>query len=191
MTFVELLVRFLLGYACGLLIGPLLGGYYLKLGDVSIRGGIAGALGSAVSYVLLNSIWVQQWMTEDVSVSPWLSVVAMLTRHTALVSIFVCILSVAIVERIGRPPDADEQPNYVSATPEAIDPAKEWRLDMRKSQNWLWLCAPAFAYSIWWRLVGHPRLDTWATSVIGLLAFVGIVGSIVHPVLSFLKTNNK
>jgi hypothetical protein len=191
MTFVELLLRFFVGYACGLLTGPLFGRYYSKPGDVSIRGGIAGALGSAGPYVLLNSIWVQQWMTEDVSVSPWLSVVAILTRHTALVSLVVCIFSIAIVEWIGRTPRAEERPESASATPDVIDPAIVWRLSVRKSQSWLWLCTPAVAYSLWERFVGRPTLDRRVLYVIGLLAFVGFVAFLVSSALSFLTTNNE
>jgi len=164
MTFVQLLLRFFLGYAGGLLIGPLLGGYYSRPGDVSIRAGIAGGLGSAGSYLLLNSIWVQQWGTENV-----------LTRHTGLVSIFVCILSVVLVERLGRPPRAELQPES----------------PMRKSHTWLWLCAPALAYSLWSRFVGQPALDRWVLYVIGLLAFVGFVASLVSSSLTSLRTNNK
>lgn len=164
MTFVELLVRFFSGYACGLLIGPLLGGYYSKLGDVSIRGGIAGGLGSAGPYVLLNSIWVQEWMTGGV-----------LTRHTVWVSIFFCILSVAIVEKVGHPPDSEEQP----------------KSRMRKSQNWLWLCGPAVAYALWVRFVGHPTSNSWAIYAIGLLAFVGTIGCLISAGLSSLITNSK
>ena len=164
MTFVELLRRFFLGYACGLMIGPLFGGYYSKLGDVSIRGGIAGGLGSAGPYVLLNSIWVQEWMTGDV-----------LVRHTGWVSIFVCILSVAIVERIGRPTRAEEQPES----------------RMRKSHTWPWLCVPALGYSIWSRFVGRPTPDRWILYVIGLLAFVGFVAFLVLSTLSSLRANNK
>ena len=162
MTFLELLLRFLLGYAYGLLIGPLLGGDYSKPGDVSIRGGIAGGLGSAGPYVLLNSIWLQEWTNENV-----------LTRHTALVSIVVCILSVAIVERIGSPPRGEQQ--------------SESR--MRKSNTWLWLCVPALAYSLWNRFVARPPLDRWVLYVVGLLAFVGFVASLVSSTLSSLRTN--
>ena len=164
MTFVELLLRFFLGYACGLLIGPLFGGYYSKPGDVSIRGGIAGGLGSAGPYVLLNSIWAQERLRGNV-----------LTKHTVWVSIFVCILSVAIVEWIGRPPRAEEQPESRK----------------RGSHTWLWLCIPALVYSLWSRFVARPTLDRWVLYVIGLMAFVGFVASLVSSALSFLRTNNK
>ncbi len=58
MALAAILLRFLLGYLCGLLIGPLLGHYYSKPGDVSIRGGIAGGLGSAGAFMLLTSVWM-------------------------------------------------------------------------------------------------------------------------------------
>ena len=191
MTFVELLLRFLVGYVCGLLIGPLIGGYYSKVGDVSIHGGIAGGLGSVGPYVLLNSIWVQQWMADDVSISSWLSVLAMLTRHNVWVSIIFCILSVAIVEWVGRPAHAEEQLISGSAGSDAVLPARGRRTRLLKPHYWLWLCGPAVAYSLWGHFVGYPTLSGWVRYAIGLLAFVGTIGGLVSAGLSSLGTNNK
>jgi hypothetical protein len=180
MTFVGLLLRFFLGYACGLLTGPLVGGYYSKPGDVSIRGGIAGGLGSAGPYIFLNSIWAQEWTKGKV-----------LTTHTVWVSIFICILSVAMVEWFGRRWRTVEQPDSVSANPDAVPPATGRSRRMRKSENWLWLCVPALAYSLWGRFAGRPVFDRWVLYLIGLLAFLGFGGLLVSSTLSSLRTNKK
>jgi hypothetical protein len=169
MILVQLLLRFFLGYVCGLLIGPLLGGYYSKPGDISIRGGIAGGLGSAGSFVLLNSVWTREWL------SP-------LARHTIWTSIVVGICSIAIVEWFGPRPRAED---------DAIDPAIIWRSSVRKSRVWLWLCLPAIVYSIWTRFIGPPNLDGRPRYLIGLLAFVGSVTFLVSTAVSGIRRSLK
>jgi hypothetical protein len=165
-----LLLRFFLGYMCGLLIGPLIGGYYSKPGDVSIRGGIAGGVGSAGSFMLLNSVWAHEWSS-------------FLTGHASWVSIVTCILSVALVEWIGPRPRAERQ--------EEIDSAIIWRASVRQSRMWLWLCLPAIVYSLWARFVGPLNLDGLPRYVIGLLAFVGFVGGLVSSAIAGLRASNR
>jgi hypothetical protein len=165
-----LLLRFFLGYVCGLLIGPLLGGYYSKPGDVSIRCGIAGGLGSAGPFMLLTSVWAHEWSS-------------LLTGHTTWASILGCILSVAVVEWIAGRPRVEAQ--------EEIDPATIWRSSVRKSRVWFWLCLPAIVYSLWARFVGPLNLDGWPRYLIGLLAFVGFIGGLVSSALAGLRPSNK
>ncbi len=94
MTFSGLLVRLVLGYMLGLFAGPLLGRYYSKPGDVSIRGGIAGGLGATLPYLLLNSVWVA-WSAQ---LPPWLFISA---RHQNWSSFVSWLLVVTLTENLG------------------------------------------------------------------------------------------
>jgi hypothetical protein len=90
MTFIGLLLRFVIGYAFGLLAGPFLPRTSSTFGDISIRGGIAGALGASMPYVLLNSIWSER-------------IPLALTRHEHWVGATACLLAIAATEIIAGP----------------------------------------------------------------------------------------
>jgi|SRR5580698_2854666 hypothetical protein len=98
MTFIGLLLRFAIGYACGLLARPLLSRPLSEFGDnVSMRGGIAGGLGASVPYLLLNSILVTD-------------IPPIFIAHEHWVSAAVCLLAIGGVEFIAGPtPQSESQ----------------------------------------------------------------------------------
>jgi hypothetical protein len=109
MTFIGLVVRFAIGYACGLLARPLLSRPLPRIGDESIHG-VAGALGASVPYLLLNSILVTRMPL-------------VLTRNEHWVSATACLLAIAGVEIIaGSTPQSES--HTVAAEPLSRPPKR-------------------------------------------------------------------
>jgi hypothetical protein len=168
MIFGGLLFRFALGYLCGLLAGPFLRRRFSKFGDVSIRGGIAGALGASVPYLLLNSIFATRMPLVFIGHENWVGAIASL-------------LAIAGVEII-----AGLNPRFESPTTPA-DRAAAALASKRKAAIWLWLCVPALVYRLWRFFLGESTANPWTAYTIGALAFLGLVGYVVVCSVSFLR----
>lgn len=169
MTFAGLLLRFVIGYVCGLLARPLVSRSFSRFGDVSIHGGIAGGLGASVPYVLLNSIWSDR-------------VPPAVMRNEHWVSAIVCLLTIATTEIIAGPSRLPE----ARAIPEEPVAATLGR-SKRNAAKWLLLCVPALGYRLWEYFSGQSPANSWVLYVTGALNFVGLVGWLVVYSVSFLR----
>lgn len=158
-----LFLWFVIGYTIGLLLGPYVGRNHSPR-SVSIRGGIAGALGATAPFVFLTSVWAQEASSSGL--------VNALVHHARMVSIASCLICITLTETFRHsPPPRSEIAN---ATPISIE-----RSVQQSSRRWLWLCVPAVIYSLWVRIAGQPITIGWLTVLTGALCFVGLTGYLV------------
>jgi len=188
MTFSELLLWFVGGYALGLMSGPHVSTRRRGWRSVSPAVGVAGGLGASAPYVLLHSIWVQQVLTDDYPTGGFSRLIAFLAANVTAVCIISC--TAAIITG-GLIYNAQSHPNPAQTDPTPTDsgvPRPNSRNPTRKTAIWLILCAPAIIFSLWHRLSGEPIGLTWPTYLFAALFLMGLLGYGATKAIRFLRS---
>jgi hypothetical protein len=104
MTFSGLLFSLGCGYILGLFLGPHIRGKLSGWLDVSVACGVSGGLGSAVPYVLLNSIWVQSLVASKYPISEGADLIVWLAQHISVVCSLSCVVAIFIAGLVFHSP---------------------------------------------------------------------------------------
>lgn len=186
MSVVKVLMLAVFGYAAGLLIDSRIN---RRRADESILAGIAGMLGASTPYVLLTSIWAEQWKAEHFGRK--LGLLGLLTEHTILACFIICPLVVILVEMLRRPFHPAEQ----AARQQSADGSgagfvgNSVKYSRQQAARWLWLASPGVVLTLWRHLIGPVSLGEWQTIAVGGLGFIGVVGCIVSTTLITLRVH--
>lgn len=187
MTFTGLILTLILGYAAGLVFGPHFRGKS-RWGEVSIASGIAGALGASAPYVLLNSVWAQDLLTERTSPGGIAGALIWLTEH-ALITCSVCSAIAIITAGLLLHNPAEQSAPLGTANENRCPPisSSNHALQLRKNAIWWLLCLPAVAFSLWHRLSRQPISGTGSEYFVGALFVVGLLGHVISSAVAAIR----
>jgi hypothetical protein len=183
MTLMGLVFWFALGYIFGLIVGPHVGRYRSKWGEVSIGGAIAGGIGASAPYVILHSIWVQR-VVEGPSFSEAAELVIWSVKHVAVTCVASCVVVLVVTELFSRRAGPNE--SLESPSPQSDGDRRKSR---RRAEAWLLLCLPGAAYSLWERFNGETIGAGWPTYVAGSMIVVGIIGYLISVSATTLRSS--
>jgi hypothetical protein len=178
MTFTGLILSVLLGYAAGLVIGPRLRREESSWSDICIACGLAGGLAASTPYLLLNSIWVHELVTEQISPDGIVAIVVWLAKHVLVASSACSAIAIITTALLTSNP---AERSALAASDSEHSPS------LKKNMIWLLLCLPAVALSLWYRLSRQPIIGVEPTYFVGASFVVGLLGYMISAAVTALS----